>query len=103
MLGIIRGEKKLDSSILEVGIMDYLEAFGIVFGISIFYFARIVRSASFLFLQSILNKVSRYGCEKECGYMNFFFNVRKKRGEKKTWSLNERHIFNLIHDCLTRN
>lgn len=66
------------------------------------YFARIVRSASFLF-QSILNKVSRYGCEKECGYMNFFFNVRKKRGEKKTWSLNERHIFNLIHDCLTRN
>lgn len=52
--------------------MDYLEAFGIVFGISIFYFARIVRSASFLFLQSILNKVSRYGCEKECGYMNLF-------------------------------
>lgn len=74
LLGIIRGEKKLDSSILEVGIMDYLEAFGIVFGISIFIFCA-YRSFGFFFISAkvcILNKVSRYGCEKECGYMNFF-------------------------------
>lgn len=49
--------------------MDYLQAYLELFLISFgyLYFATF-RSEKVC----ILNKVSRFGCEKECGYINFF-------------------------------
>lgn len=67
--GLFGEGKKFNSSIFEVGIMDYLKAYLELFLISFgyLYFATF-RSVKVC----ILNKVSRYGCEKECGYINFF-------------------------------
>lgn len=59
--GLFGEEEKFDSSIFETGIVDFLEAFGIVFNlVRIFIFC----NGLFLFFISakvcILNKVSRY-------------------------------------------
>lgn len=57
--GLFGEEEKFDSSIFEAGIVDFLEAFGIVFNL-----VRIFIFCTFLFFISakvcILNKVSRY-------------------------------------------
>lgn len=70
LLGIIRGGKKVrfvDIRGRNYGLSASIS--GIVFNLihSYLYFATF-RSAKVC----ILNKVSRYGCEKECGYINFF-------------------------------